>query len=302
MTELLTPHANTGTGSYQPDTDGCGFEAEVTRIDAQAGLSWEEEKIVLRRIGLSGAASLVDLGCGPGAFAARVLEAFPGCTVVGVEAHDGMVAIAARRLGGHPRFRVVRTPATAAGLVGDGFDFVVARFLVQHVDCPAEVVEEAFRLLRPGGTLVVIEVDMDLWGLVSPRVSSLSLLHARASRLQRERGGDRTIGRWLYRMLADAGFEAPRLELYAYHSDRLGREPFLPQLDPVRLLPALEAGAITFADYTRALLSYQRFVVDQEAFVLLAGFLAHGRKPQGGLSPCGPPPGCGDGNAESRPS
>jgi ubiquinone/menaquinone biosynthesis C-methylase UbiE len=273
---------DTSTGSYRPEGDGWGLEGELSRLEAQAALSWEEEHLLLRRLGLDGGGRVVDLGCGPGAFAARVLEAFPRCRVVGVELDDRLAAAAGRRLATEPRFRIVRTSATTTGLASSAFDVVITRLLAQHLVRPAAMLQEAIRLLGPGGMVIVIDVDMELWGVASPSVPELELIHARASMVQHDRGGDRTVGRRLYRMLVDAGFEAPRLELFAYHSDRLGLEPFAVQLDPARLIGAVEKGAITFAEYTSARLEYQRFLADPDAFVMLTGFLAHGRKPDRG--------------------
>ena len=49
--------------------------------------------------------------------------------------------------------------ARALDLPDGHFDVVVAHTLLSHVDEPVRVLEEARRVLRPGGTLVVFDGD-----------------------------------------------------------------------------------------------------------------------------------------------
>jgi hypothetical protein len=133
-------------------------------------------------------------------------------------------------------------------------------------------------VLRPGGVVVAIEVDGALWGLAQPSWPEVQAVQAKAWAAQAQRGGDRMVGRRLHRILAGAGFAAPELRLYAYHSDDLGLDAFAPLLDPASTLQqAVTDGAITLADYGIAVGAYQRFRSDPDAFVLLAGLLAFAR-------------------------
>ena len=54
--------------------------------------------------------------------------------------------------------------------------------------------------------------------------------------------GDRHIERQLWRMLKAAGFQDLNLELIASHSDELGMDAFLPQLDPDFLSQLVNVG------------------------------------------------------------
>jgi hypothetical protein len=139
------------------------------------------------------------------------------------------------------------------------------------------VAAEARRALGPGGTLAAIEVDGELWGVAEPHMPELTAIHAKAWSAQTHRGGDRYIGRRLYRILVAAGFRDVTVRPYAYHSDELGLDAFAELMTPASLAPLVEDGTLSPLDYGRAVRGYERFRASPEAFVMLVGLLVAGR-------------------------
>jgi 2-polyprenyl-3-methyl-5-hydroxy-6-metoxy-1,4-benzoquinol methylase len=100
---------------------------------------------------------VVDLGCGWGTFslelAGRVAD------VVGVDFSEKSIELCNRRLEEDPRdnLRFLCADAGDTGLEPGAYDLVVAADLFEHLypDDSVRVVEEAFRILRPGGRLSV---------------------------------------------------------------------------------------------------------------------------------------------------
>ena len=101
---------------------------------------------------------VLDLGCGPGNCAIMLAEA--GYSVVGIDAYDPLIALA------HEKRRVQRLPNLAfrhADILtrpfrADEFDQLVnVHFLYAHAD-PRAVLREAFRILRPGGTAIFVNL------------------------------------------------------------------------------------------------------------------------------------------------
>lgn len=95
-------------------------------------------------------ATVLDLGCGRGAMTARALA--HGCRVVAVDAAPRMVELVRRD---HPGVDARVAAADALDLPDACVDLVVASFVIHIVPRPEETVDEALRVLRPGGRLVL---------------------------------------------------------------------------------------------------------------------------------------------------
>jgi ubiquinone/menaquinone biosynthesis C-methylase UbiE len=252
----------------------------MARLRAQALLSWSQEARLLHWIGLRDGMSVLEMGCGPGFVARALLDLLPNASLTALDSDPAMLERARGYLGDAAgRVRFVQASALDTGLAPESFDFVIARLLFQHLADPVAAAREALRLLRPGGQLAVIDIDAALWGIASPMDQRLAPIHARAARAQAAEGGDRAIGRRLWRILKQAGFAQPRLEAYVYHSDELGLDAFRPQMDPARIYPAVEARYITAQEYTAVEASTRRFFASPDSFVLMVGLLAHGTRP-----------------------
>jgi SAM-dependent methyltransferase len=114
------------------------------------------------------------------------------------------------------------------------FDHIFLCFVLEHLERPSAALEALRTLLRPGGTLTVIEGDHGS-AYFHPHSE-----HARKAigcqiALQAQAGGDATIGRRLFPLLSQAGFMTPQVS------------PRMVYVDPSR--PALVDGFIrrTFA-------------------------------------------------------
>lgn len=90
-------------------------------------------------------ASLLDVGCGGGLLAPHVR----GYRHVGVDLSASALAVAARH-----GVEVVRADAAALPFADASFDVVVAGEVLEHVEDLEGTVDEALRVLTPGGTFV----------------------------------------------------------------------------------------------------------------------------------------------------
>jgi arsenite methyltransferase len=108
---------------------------------------------------------VIDIGCGPGFYAAELLEQLgpQGC-VVGVDTSAPMLAAAARRCEGRGRAEFHQAPATGLPVADASFDRALSVQVMEYVaDVPAALAE-IHRVLRPGGRAVVWDVD---WSTLS---------------------------------------------------------------------------------------------------------------------------------------
>ena len=263
------------SGSYNPNALPGDFTTEFHRLEAQVELSWDKELASLRQAGLRDGMRILDVGCGPGFVAELLLSAFPTIEILAVDVLPEMIEAARRRIT-NPRIRF--QTASLDMLAGEAkADWVIARYLLQHLADPAGAIHSLLALVQPHGGLSVIDVDGALWGMVHPTIPELERIYRKADLAQMKHCGNRAMGRKLWRMLRGAGASSVSLDIFAYHSDELGVEAFDSQLSPLRLTPALAQGAITLEEYSEACLAYAAWKRSPDPYVLMLGFAAHAR-------------------------
>jgi len=111
-----------------------------------ADTEYEDQIIPLAAHELSGAARVLDIGCGDGQIS-RVLAA-NGASVVGVDPTWNQISVAATRAGG-PVF--ARATASELPFTDASFDAVLACLVFEHIDAVDEAIAEIARVVKPGG-------------------------------------------------------------------------------------------------------------------------------------------------------
>jgi ubiquinone/menaquinone biosynthesis C-methylase UbiE len=146
---------------------------------------------------------ILDVGCGPGFYVAELLEQVgPDGHVCGVDPSTPMRAIAARRVDGHDNVDLVDAPATALPFDSDSFDGAISVQVLEYVEDVGLALSELHRVLRPGGRLVVWDVD---WETVSMRSADPARMKRVLEAWDRHLV-HRSLPATLARSLRDAGF------------------------------------------------------------------------------------------------
>lgn len=107
-------------------------------------------------------ARVLDLGCGPGHVAARILALHPSASVVGADKDPRMLRLARRTYAENARLRFA--PADAGGLPfeNSSFDLVWASEAFHHFAKVPAALRECLRVLRRSGELWIVEARPDL--------------------------------------------------------------------------------------------------------------------------------------------
>lgn len=110
---------------------------------------------------------LVDVGCGPGFYVKELLERVgPSGSVVGIDTAPAMLAIAAKRAAGDTNVSFHQADATCLPVGDNEFDAALSVQALEYVPDVEAATAEIYRVLRPGGRVVIWDVD---WSTVSWR-------------------------------------------------------------------------------------------------------------------------------------
>lgn len=210
------------------------LDAEVLGAYLPAVTAWTAEHVADVR-------TVVDLGAGTGVGARALAEQFPEATVVALERAPAMLArleaIRAGALAG--RLEVVDADLDAAWPALGPVDLVWAASSLHEVTDPARVLAQARDLLRPGGAVVVVEMDSLPWFLPDDVGAGRPGLEARCHAALAAAGWN-AVPDWAP-VLTGAGLEV------------VARRQFPVQVGP---------GAAHAEEYARATLQHQRRALD----------------------------------------
>ena len=107
---------------------------------------------VIGLLGLTGAETVVDIGCGNGLYLAELAGRGHRGPVLGVDLSPGMLAAARTR---SPGAAMLSADAAALPLRPAVTDLSLAMHMLYHVPDPAQAVAELRRVTRPGGRAVI---------------------------------------------------------------------------------------------------------------------------------------------------
>jgi demethylmenaquinone methyltransferase/2-methoxy-6-polyprenyl-1,4-benzoquinol methylase len=99
---------------------------------------------------------VLDVATGTGLVAQALLRR--GFRVTGLDQSAEMLAVARRRFG--DRVELVEASADALPFPDASFDHLTFTYLLRYVDDPAATMREMARVVRPGGTVAMLEFDV----------------------------------------------------------------------------------------------------------------------------------------------
>lgn len=115
------------------------------------GRTWEATARCL--IGLLDLGEVADIACGDGVLTELIAER--ARHVVGIDISATVIAAARKRLATLPNVEFLNADMHSLPLAADAFDHVFLMHALAYTRTPREVLEQAARLLRPGGRLVL---------------------------------------------------------------------------------------------------------------------------------------------------
>ena len=111
---------------------------------------------------------MLDVATGTGAVALELVRQH-GCSVVGVDRSADMLAVARARIAARglaSRIELHEARAEALPFADASFDALTVTYLLRYVDDPAATLRELARVVRPGGTVAMLEFGVPPAGAV----------------------------------------------------------------------------------------------------------------------------------------
>jgi len=166
-------------------------------------------KYMFPRVDLNNCSTVLEIGCGVGAEIILLAEKFPETTFHGVDISADQLQKAEHLLAPllkKGKVQLTQGDATNLPYADNSFDSVVIFWLLEHVSNPLEIVKEAHRVVKKGGTFYCTEVFNHSMYLY-PNSSELQHYWKVYNEHQRALGGDGDIGARLGSLLYQAGFQ-----------------------------------------------------------------------------------------------
>lgn len=157
----------------------------------------------LSRLDFAAGSLTVEVGCGAGSVTKRVAHHAAPEKVIGFDPSAGFIQQARQRVTGLPNLTFAQANGAALPLEDGTADHLILHTVLSHVEPPAPLLAEAFRVLRPGGHLVVCDADFSKASLGRGAHDPLDVC---AKAFVREFVTDPFIASKLQSLSIDAGF------------------------------------------------------------------------------------------------
>lgn len=236
---------------------------ESQRLQDQAGTLVE---LLHSDTGYPEGATVLEAGCGVGAQTVTLGKNSPKARITSIDVSEASVEQAKKAVeaAGLTNVDLMQADLFNLPFGPASFDHVFVCFVLEHLARPVEALQALRRILKPGGSITVIEGDHGS-AYFHPDSEYARRAIACQIELQSRAGGNALIGRELYPLLGSAGFGEVRVSprmVYVDSSkpglvDGFTRRTFTAMIEGVRE-PALAAKLMSQPDFDRGVADLHR--------------------------------------------
>jgi ABC-2 type transport system ATP-binding protein len=97
---------------------------------------------------------LVEFGCGTGIYTETIVPKTK--SMFATDLSDSLLAVARIRIGDHPKVTIQKENCMATSFPSESLDSVFMANLIHVIERPSTLLQECYRILRKGGTLVIV--------------------------------------------------------------------------------------------------------------------------------------------------
>ena len=167
-------------------------ESGAARLELLGEAMWPTTHDFLTRAGLCKGLRCLDMGCGVGVVSRKIADITGHC--LGVDPAPGFIELA--RSAGSPEGLSFLTGDLDSFVTEELFDVVYCRYLLSHLARPRRTMRQLIEFLKPGGTLLIEDIDFPFHIHHPPSLAFQRYLELYQAVVSRN-GGDACIGREL---------------------------------------------------------------------------------------------------------
>lgn len=219
--------------------------------------------------------SVLEIGCGVGAQTVHLVTTSPEAHFTAVDVSASSLDRARARVTAHaPDAQVTWAQANLFELpfLKAEFDHVFVCFVLEHLAAPRQALAALRRVLRPGGSLTVIEGDHGSAFFHPDSAYARAVIDCQIH-LQATGGGNALIGRQLHPLLTESGYQDVTVHPRTVYADcsrpalvnGFTRNTFIAMIESVRE-DALTAGLTAPSDWDRGIADLHRTATDNGTF------------------------------------
>ena len=228
---------------------------------------------------------VLEAGCGVGAQTVTLARQSPDALITSIDISPHSLAEAGRAIAaaGVRNVSLQQADIFKLPFATASFDHVFVCFVLEHLAQPVAALRALQGMLKPGGSITVIEGDHGST-YFHPHSDFAQRAVACLVDLQARAGGNALIGRTLYPLLREAGFDAVRVSPRMVYVDPskpalvegFTLKTFIAMIEGVRK-PAIESGLMSAAEFDQGIADLVRTAEDDGVFCY-AFFKACARK------------------------
>ncbi|RJP22554.1 MAG: methyltransferase domain-containing protein [Candidatus Abyssobacteria bacterium SURF_5] len=204
---------------------------------------------------------VLEAGCGVGAQTVTLARTSPCASIISIDFSEASVAEAKRAVeaAGLTNVQFQQGDIFHLSFKPASFDHVFVCFVLEHLSNPVEALRSLKEVLRPAGTITVIEGDHGSAYFYPDNEAAHKAIQCQVE-LQKRVGGNAMIGRQLFPLLRKAGFHLIRVSPRMVYADSskpelvegFTKKTFTAMIEGVRGC-ALEAGLIDAFTFDRGI-------------------------------------------------
>jgi ubiquinone/menaquinone biosynthesis C-methylase UbiE len=156
--------------------------------------------------------SILEVGSGIGILANTVATHNPDSKVFGIEISPEQIKKAKNNFSETLNLTFIEGDALSIKFDNDTFDVIYCRYVLEHITNPELVLREIYRVLKPGGKIFVQENNI-LINAIDPDCPSYLFILKKFADVQSILGGDAEIGKKLFSLIKNAGFNSIELSI-----------------------------------------------------------------------------------------